>query len=132
MRDEELTRTLETDELARVLRSEAEQILPSSGFVVSVMEAVRAEALAPPPIPFPWKRALPGLAAASAALVALIVVFVAQLGRAGAPTPTPTWWPQVLRALQLAHSAGTEWIFAALLLAFVSVRISMRLTSGRT
>ncbi len=50
-------------EINRILSRE-DEILPSSGFTVSVMDAVRREAAAPPPIPFPWKRALPGLVAA--------------------------------------------------------------------
>jgi hypothetical protein len=44
----------------RILASE-EPLIPSSGFLESVMERVREEAAAPPPIPFPWKRALPGI-----------------------------------------------------------------------
>ncbi len=46
-----------------------EEILPSSGFAASVMDAVRREAAAPPPIPFPWKRALPGAVFAAATLI---------------------------------------------------------------
>ena len=42
-----------------ILASE-EELIPSSGFVASVMERVQEEAVAPPPIPFPWKRAIPG------------------------------------------------------------------------
>src|SRR5271170_6625989 len=38
-----------------------EQLVPSSGFLSSVMERVQEEAAAPPPIPFPWKRAVPGM-----------------------------------------------------------------------
>jgi hypothetical protein len=34
-----------------------EELLPSSGFVASVMDRVRQEAALPAPIPFPWKRA---------------------------------------------------------------------------
>jgi hypothetical protein len=45
--------------LDRVLAGE-EELVPSSGFLAAVMEQVREEAAAPPPIPFPWKRALPG------------------------------------------------------------------------
>jgi hypothetical protein len=41
-----------------------EQLVPSSGFLSSVMERVQEEAAAPPPIPFPWKRAVPGMALA--------------------------------------------------------------------
>ncbi len=44
----------------RILATE-EALVPSSGFLVSVMERVHEEAAAPSPIPFPWKRAIPGL-----------------------------------------------------------------------
>jgi hypothetical protein len=43
-----------------ILASE-EAIAPTSGFLAAVMERVEEEAKAPAPIPFPWKRALPGL-----------------------------------------------------------------------
>ena len=46
-----------TDE---ILASE-EAIVPSSGFLAGVMERVQEEASMPAPIPFPWKRAVPGL-----------------------------------------------------------------------
>lgn len=36
-------------------------LVPSSGFLASVMERVTEEAAVPPPIPFPWKRAIPGI-----------------------------------------------------------------------
>ena len=54
------------DDLDRIL-SETE-ILPSSGFAASVMAAVRREAEAPPPIPFPWKRFVPGFVVAGGVL----------------------------------------------------------------
>jgi hypothetical protein len=38
-----------------------EEIVPSSGFLAGVMEHVREEAAMPQPIPFPWKRAIPGI-----------------------------------------------------------------------
>jgi hypothetical protein len=47
--------------LDRMLASE-EELIPSSGFAASVMERIREEAAASPPIPFPWKRAIPGIA----------------------------------------------------------------------
>src|SRR5258708_21355177 len=65
-----------------------DEILPSPGFAVSVMEAVRREAAAPPPIPFPWKRALPGLVVAGLALALILVgglVAIAQFGKATTP-----------------------------------------------
>jgi hypothetical protein len=51
-------------EIDRVLATE-EELIPSSGFLASVMERVEEEAAAPPPIPFPWKRAIPGILLAS-------------------------------------------------------------------
>jgi hypothetical protein len=38
-----------------------EALVPSSGFVARVMEQVREEAVAPKPIPFPWRRAVVGM-----------------------------------------------------------------------
>lgn len=43
-----------------------EPLIPSSGFLSSVMDRVHQEAAAPAPIPFPWKRAIPGIALAAA------------------------------------------------------------------
>ena len=48
------------DAIERIVAAE-EELIPSSGFLATVMERVRDEAAAPPPIPFPWMRALPGL-----------------------------------------------------------------------
>jgi hypothetical protein len=43
--------------------SAEDELIPSSGFLASVMERVQEEAAAPPPIPFPWKRTVPGMLA---------------------------------------------------------------------
>jgi len=51
---------LELTRIDHILASE-EPLIPSSGFLESVMESVREEAAAPPPIPFPWKRAIPAI-----------------------------------------------------------------------
>lgn len=51
----------------RILAGE-DRLVPSSGFAASVMERVREEAAAPAPIPFPWKRILPGMIVVAAAL----------------------------------------------------------------
>ena len=40
--------------------STEEELVPSSGFLAAVMERVEEEARTPAPIPFPWKRAVPG------------------------------------------------------------------------
>jgi hypothetical protein len=38
-----------------------DELMPSSGFLASVMERVKQEAAMPSPIPFPWKRAVAGI-----------------------------------------------------------------------
>jgi hypothetical protein len=47
-------------EIDQILAGE-EELMPSSGFLCSVMDRVRQEAALPPPIPFPWKLAVPGI-----------------------------------------------------------------------
>jgi hypothetical protein len=51
-------------EIDRLLATEV-ALLPSSGFLASVMERVQQEAALPPPVPFPWKWAVPGVLLAS-------------------------------------------------------------------
>jgi hypothetical protein len=52
--------SMELTRLDEVLATD-EELVPSSGFLAAVMERVEEESRAPAPIPFPWKRALPGL-----------------------------------------------------------------------
>jgi hypothetical protein len=115
--------------------SREDEILPSSGFATSVMDAVRREATTPAPIPFPWKRALPGLVVGAFAIALVLVagiMAVAQAGKATAPQVSMSS-PSV--APLLFHGGGIEsaatWTVLALLVAFVSVKLSVRLTSGR-
>ena len=56
------------DSVDAILASE-EAIIPSSGFLAAVMERVQEESRAPAPIPFPWKRAVPGFVLAVAVFV---------------------------------------------------------------
>lgn len=71
--------------LDKALASEQDGILPSSGFAGSVMTAIAHDAVAPAPIPFPWKRALPGIAVAALVFALLIAVVVSMLLSAPAP-----------------------------------------------
>ncbi len=125
---------MNNDELDHILAKQ-DDIQPSSGFAASVMDAVRDEASAPPPIPFPWRRALPVLLFAVLALVAVMtvaVVAIVQLGRgAGAPQLTSSLWEMIPTEARGPIGAGVAWTAAALLAAFVSVKLSMRLASGR-
>jgi hypothetical protein len=137
-----MRRLIEDDEnqINRILSRE-DEILPSSGFAVSVMDAVRREAAAPPPIPFPWKRAVPGLVVAGlAAVLALVagVVAIGQLGRTSTSAQFPSFLslPLSLPSLMPINFHGgmesaASWTVLALLVTFVSVKLSMRLASGR-
>ena len=91
------------------LYSHEPEIVPSSGFTASVMDAVRAQAQAPPPIPFPWKRALPGIAAAVLALVWIIFACIAVFSSNGGAAQVLSVPPE-LRSLWHAVS----WVLIAL------------------
>jgi len=112
------------DDVDRVLAGE-EDVVPSSGFTASVMEAVRREASIPPPIPFPWTRALPGLAAAVLALV-LAVAGTFAVSRPGA-APAARVVSALVPLLEAVEAAGGQWVVLALLLTLASVRLSLRL-----
>jgi hypothetical protein len=113
---------MKRDQLDRLF--DDDEITPSAGFTASVMNAVRREAAAPPPIAFPWKRALPGIAAAALALV-LVVVVAASQAITGSPT-LPTEWLTALDSFtQAAVRAGGLWALGGLLLSFLCVRLSI-------
>jgi hypothetical protein len=114
--------------------SREDEILPSSGFTVSVMDAVRREAASPPPIPFPWKRALPGLVVAGLALVLIlirVIAAIAQLGKATTPPLSMSMPPVPPPIFHGGLGSAAIWTMLALLLALVSVKLSMRVASGR-
>ncbi len=113
-----------------------DEILPSAGFVACVMDAVRREAAVPPPIPFPWKRALPGLALALVvmALVAVGGVFAVTHGLGGSTAPqvaaTTSW--SATQGMQGKLNSAAAWTAIALLLTLITMKFSMRLAAGRT
>jgi hypothetical protein len=51
---------IDHDTIDQILATE-EPLIPSSGFLASVMKSVHEEARTPARIPFPWKRAIPGI-----------------------------------------------------------------------
>jgi hypothetical protein len=59
--------TIEATRIDRILATE-EPLVPSSGFLASVMDRIHEEAAAPAPIPFPWGRAVPGILLAAGVL----------------------------------------------------------------
>ncbi len=119
------------DQIDRILSRE-EEILPSSGFTASVMEAVRREASVPAPIAFPWKRAWPVLVLAGLSIVIVPVVAVFSIVRLASdplpanPVNTTFFWAQ-LPAWMSNPAVG--WTIGSLLLAWIAVKFSMRLAS---
>lgn len=113
------------DDLDRVLIAKDEDIPVSSDLAPSIMEAIRSENVMPRPIPFPWKRALPGLAATGVTLAGLLAFVFEQLAHVAVPLPTNAIFPAGW--MPLAWSLG--WSTTGLLLSLISVVLSMRFTS---
>lgn len=115
---------MKKDDLDRAL-SESREIRVTDGFTLSVMESVRKEAEAPPPLVFPWKRAAPGVAAC--AVIILVVVWSA-LTSGPSEWVRPEWLDQALVAVR---SVALQATVASLLMSLVSFRWSMRLVGYR-
>jgi hypothetical protein len=120
------------DELDRMLATR-DEIVPSSGFVASVMDAVHREATTSeptpfPPLAFPWLRAMPIFAALAAVTVMLIALFIQTMQMPAAATQGPLLPPVMIHALT-QFSAG--WIAAALALAFFFMFFSLRFAIGK-
>lgn len=119
------------DELDRIL-SRDQEIIPSRGFVNSVMDSIRREALSPQPIPFPWKRALPGVASLVLSLALLLItagtLFTRGIEAQSQPLVLPFAYDRILEA---ARSIRAGWIVLALLLSLVSAKLSNRFTTLR-
>ena len=112
-----------TDERIDAILGEEEELVPSSGFLASVMERVREEAAAPPPIPFPWKRAVPGFVVA----VGVFVWGGVEMVRYAVPAMAQLKVPH----MQIAASAARPleqagWVAAALAVSLVSYLVSRR------
>ncbi|HEY1766382.1 MAG TPA: hypothetical protein VGG26_01935 [Terracidiphilus sp.] len=104
-----------------------DELIPSSGFLSAVMDRVYQEAAAPPPIPFPWKLALPGF------------VLLAAVAGWGVYEAVRFLWlePQGFALSQLKVPAAVfhdlqqaGWVVAALLVAAVSWMFPRRMVRG--
>ncbi len=123
------------NDLDRVL-SEREEIVPSSGFTASVMDAVQQEAAMPAPIPFPWKWALPGLVVCILLVVGLIARWVQSAGHAeysvAATRPMERFLSALPHGLMGASAlVAVEWSALALLVSLLAVWCSMRIAFAK-
>lgn len=103
----------------------AEQIRPSSGFALSVMDAVHEQAVVPPPIPFPWKRVLPFAIAALCSLLGFVLWVTLRSGISISSDFT-------LSLSTFTHfEVMLGWTALVLILTLVVVSMSFRLATGR-
>jgi hypothetical protein len=116
----------ETTEIDRILATE-DELIPSSGFLSAVMERVREEAAAPAPIPFPWKRAIPGILFA----IAVLGWGAFELMRAALPAVRTISLPSPHLSVALARPLeDAGWVALALGVSLLSSLLSRRL-AGR-
>ncbi|HXZ20382.1 MAG TPA: hypothetical protein VEG63_10560 [Candidatus Acidoferrales bacterium] len=117
------------DDLDRIL-AEEQEIVPSAGFVRSVMKAVEREAATPSAIPFPWKWALPGMAgdilALGWAFVLAVQLLHGSMGVQAGPVATP---PVITKLVESVRMTGAGWIALSLVLSLASVKLSSRLAA---
>jgi hypothetical protein len=116
-----------TEKIDKILAGE-EELIPSSGFVSSVMQRVADEAAAPPPIPFPWRRFVPG-AVLAAGVFGCGVVEVIRIAGSAAGSMT-------LAVVHLNAATGrwveqAGWVALALGASFVSWVFAKRM-AGRS
>lgn len=100
----------------------ASEIVPSSGFTLRAMEAVRLSVIAPP-IPFPWSRVLPWAVAA----LGMVAASEAGITRAGGTALSAVEVPPALQAVvEGLATPDTAWVALGLLAAAVSVASALR------
>lgn len=107
----------------RILASE-EALLPSSGFTAAVMDRIREEAAVPQPIPFPWRRVMPGIVLGCGGL-GWGAVELARLAIAAAHDPQPIALPISRATLRPFESLG--WSALALVVALATWFVSQRI-----
>lgn len=115
---------MDREPMDRILADE-DALEPSSGFLAAVMERVNEEATAPPRIPFPWKRAVPGFVIAVAVLV-WAVVEMSRYARAGVSLALPH--VNLSAAITPAIQQG-GWVALALVLAWAGWKLARRLSA---
>jgi len=114
---------MDSSKIDQILATE-EELIPTSGFLASVMERVHDEARMPAPLPFPWKRAIPGIVLATGVFGWGAIEFARQALQAS----------RTINVTQLQIPASVEqpleqagWVALALVISFASVLLSRRI-----
>jgi len=114
---------LNPSKIDQILATE-EELIPTSGFLASVMERVHDEAGMPAPLPFPWKRAIPGIVLASGVFGWGAIEFARQAIQAS----------RTINVTQLQIPASVEqpleqagWVALSLAVSLVSWLLSRRI-----
>jgi hypothetical protein len=118
---------MKLEAIDRILATE-DELVPSQGFLAAAMDRIREEAATPPPIPFPWKRALLGMlplaGAVGWAIYEAIVSVPSQAGNFVLRLPS-------LSAAQVHSLEDAGWVAIALTASFCSWLASRQL-AGRS
>ena len=114
------------DPVDRILASD-ETLAPSSGFLASVMARVEEEAAAPAPIPFPWKRAIPGIVLVAGVLA--YGVYECLHGALADAQKIVLAPPHISAAMQSAL-APAGWVVLALAISLCSWILASRMVRG--
>jgi hypothetical protein len=122
-----MTDAMNDDEIESILAG-GDEILPSSGFAASVMEAVHQEVITPPPLAFPWRRAAPGMVALLAAFGMAIWRFIVALNNA---TSNVLLDEQLRQLSAVGTRSAIQWVIVAIAVTIVSVLLPLRLMRGR-
>jgi hypothetical protein len=115
--------TMEHDELDRLL-SEDDMLIPSSGFAAAVMNAVLREAAMPTPLPFPWKRALPGIVGGAITLIGAICGGAVMFSEAQV-LPPDAFERMIVGFRDVVTNNSMSWLAAATFVATLAIVITL-------
>lgn len=117
------------DDLDRLF-SGYREISPSPVFLARVMDSVRREAEAVPPLPFPWRWALPGLVGAAIAVFSFFGVTVQLIGGGSADSQVMLSMPSgLIGILDVAKADGAGWVAIGIIVSFVSASVARRIVN---
>jgi hypothetical protein len=110
------------------LFSDYREITPSPMFLGRVMDSVRREAQALPPLAFPWKWALPGLVGAAIAAFLFVGVTVQLIAKGAADGQVTLSMPSgLIGILDAARAGGAGWVATGIIVSFVSASVATRI-----